>query len=255
MKDFKQKINYYQDYTDEFIKLKNQNIRLKKSFKWKHNNFLYIIFSDIIYFLFMIFGLIYCKLILRVKFINKEIINSNKGFYIFANHTQMIGDAFIPALAIYPKKTKVVVNPANLGIPILGKFLPMLGALPIPNDIHKKMQLFDAMKYYISKKQCVVIYPEGHLWPWCTEIRPFEKTAFRFPASENVPSFCLTITYQKRKFFKKPKITIYCDGPYYCDNSLTEKENAKKLQEQIYNKMLERSKNNTFEYIKYQKKD
>ena len=167
----------------------------------------------------------------------------------------MIGDAFIPALAIYPKKTKVVVNPANFGIPILGKFLPMLGALPIPDNIHKKMELFDAMKYYILKKQCVVIYPEGHLWPWCTKIRPFEKTAFRFPVSTNVPSFCLTTTYQKSKFLKKPKITVYCDGPFYSDNSLTEKENAKKLHEQIYNKMLERSKNNNFDYIKYQKKD
>ena len=50
---------------------------------------------------------------------------------------------------------------------------------------------------------------------------------------------------------KKPKIVIYIDGPFYPDKTLDLKAQQEDLRNRIYNCMLERSKNNSFEMIKY----
>ena len=52
---------------------------------------------------------------------------------------------------------------------------------------------------------------------------------------------------------KKPKITIYIDGPFFPDD-IPLKEARKNLRDKVYNQMIERSKESNFEYIKYQKK-
>ena len=53
---------------------------------------------------------------------------------------------------------------------------------------------------------------------------------------------------------KKPKITVYVDGPFYPKPELHGKEQEIELRNQIYNCMVERSKNSTYEYYKYYKR-
>ena len=43
------------------------------------------------------------------------------------------------------------------------------------------------------------------------------------------------------------------DGPFFPDTNLTQKEQEKQICKEIYNKMVERSKNSNFEYIEYKK--
>ena len=61
-------------------------------------------------------------------------------------------------------------------------------------------ELYDAIKKRIEQKKCVVIYPEAHVWEYYTKIRPFPSTSFKFPVNCDVPAFCMTTTYYKRKF-------------------------------------------------------
>ena len=91
------------------------------------------------------------------------------------------------------------------------------------------------------------------MWEYYTKIRPFTSTSFKFPVNCNVPSFCMTTTYYKRKFGKKPGIVVYIDGPFISDNNLTKKENEEKICKEIYECMQNRSKNSTYEYIKYER--
>lgn len=71
-----------------------------------------------------------------------------------------------------------------------------------------------------------------------------------------VPAFCITNTYQKygRKG-DKVKIVSYVDGPFFIDKDLTIKEQQQKLRDEIYNCMVNRSKNSNIEVIKYLKKE
>lgn len=247
------KVYYYNSIKDDVIKNKNQNYKLKEKYKWIRNSIWYKIYSSIIYFFVYIFGACYCKCFLHIKIKNRNLLKAYKkqGFFLFGNHTQILGDVFIPAYVCKTKRIYTVVSQANLGIPVIGKILPALGALPIPDSLKNIKKLKSVIEKRINEKKCVVIYPEAHVWPYYTKIREFENTPFKFPAELNVPAFAMTTTYYKRKFGKKPGITVYIDGPVVADKKKTKKENQEKIYTEIYEYMKKRSKESTYEYVEY----
>ena len=129
----------------------------------------------------------------------------------------------------------------------------MLGAIPTADNIKDTKKMWEAVNTRIKEKKCIVIYPEAHLWPYYTKIRPFQLTAFNFPVYNNVPSFTMTTTYYKRKLRKKPGIRIYIDGPFMPDDNIPKKEREEKLCKEIYDCMKNRCKNNMYEYIEYKR--
>lgn len=197
----------------------------------------------------------YCKVFLHIKIENRSILKKYKdeGYFLYGNHTQVLGDVFIPAVVCNPKRIYTVASTANLGVPVIGRLLPFMGILPIPKNVSKTKNLLNAINKRIEGNSAVVIYPEAHVWPYYTEIRPFANTAFKFPVNYNSLSFCMTTTYQKRKIGSKPKITIYVDGPFFTDNTIEKKERADKLCKAIHECMEKRSKNSDYKYIKYER--
>ena len=246
--------NYYRSFHEDFIKSKNQSFQLPENYFWTHKSVLYRGASGIIYLLGMIFAFFYCLLGLHVKVKNRAVFQqcAKTGFFLYGNHTQPVGDAFIPILVLAPRRGYGVVSPANLGIPVLGAILPALGALPVPESFCGMKKLNEAIRQRIQEKSWVVLYPEAHVWPWYTGIRPFPPVSFGFPVECGVPSFCMTTTYQKRKHGKKPGITVYLDGPFYPDASLSGKEQKNKLRDEVYRCMVWRSEKSTFQYILYE---
>ena len=253
MGKIKNRIYYYKSYDDDIVETKNQDYKLKENYKWINNNILHRIGSAIIYFIAYVCGAIYCKFGLHVKVKNRKVLRKyrKQGYFIYGNHTQPVGDVFIPAFVANDKRIYVVVSPANYGIPVIGPLLPMLGALPISDSIKDIKKLKEAIAKRIEQKKCIIIYPEAHVWPYYTKIRPFKKSSFKFPIQCNAPVFAMTTTYYKRKFGKKPGIVVYIDGPFIPNSSLTKKENEEKIYNEIYQSMINRSKNSTYEYIKY----
>lgn len=248
------KIYYYDDFDSDVVKSKNQEYVLKDNYKWIHKNIFYVVLSYIIYWIFLIISFIYIKLFLHVSIKNRKCLKNKKNYYLYINHTQEVGDAFIPPFITRYKRPYYVVNKANLGIPVLGKLLPALGALVIPDKIHDMLKFREALKYY-GEKHPVIIYPEAHVWPYYTKIRTFKNSAFQLAVEDEKEIYSATTTYQKNKIFKKPKTVIYIDGPFCVDNSLTKKEKSKALAEIVRDKMIERSKMSNIEYIIYKKKD
>ena len=246
------KIYYYKDFDSDVVKSKNQEYVLKDNYKWIHKNILYKIISYLLYSVFFIFSFIYSKLILKVTIKNRKILKGKKSYFLYINHTQEVGDAFIPPLITRYKRPYFIVNKANLGIPILGKILPLLGAIVIPDGIHDMLKFRKALKYY-GKYHPIIVYPEAHVWPYYTKIRPFNTSSFQLAVEDEKEIYCATTTYQKDKF-KRPKITIYIDGPF-TSNAQSKKEKVKLLEEQVHKKMEERSKNSNIEYVTYKKKD
>ena len=249
------KINYYKTFEDDFVQSEDQDYVLPDDYKWIHKNILYKFFSNILYAIAYIFGFIYCKFILKITIKNKNVIKKYKkqGFFIYGNHTQPIADVFIPALICKGKRIYVIANSSNLKVKFIGKFLSMIGILPIPQKSSQMKEFIMAVNQRSKEKNAIITYPEAHVWPYYTKIRPFPKTAFKFAVENNAPVFCTTTTYQKRKEGKKPKITIFVDGPFFIDEKLNKKENQEKLHSYIYNKMQERSANSNYEYIEYKK--
>ncbi|MCD8248262.1 MAG: 1-acyl-sn-glycerol-3-phosphate acyltransferase [Lachnospiraceae bacterium] len=236
---------------------RNQERRLKQGYRWYHENPVYRILSGLVYAVFAPFALLYVKLILRVKVVNRRILKEcrKEGYFLYGNHTQPVGDAFAPGLYAAPKRIRTVAAPSNLGIPLLGKILPMLGALVIPDSPGKMKEFLTAMETYLEKGNCIVIYPEAHVWPWCSFVRPFPETAFRFPVRFHVPCFCMTTTYQEPRWGKKPRIRVYFDGPFYADEDAKPKEAQQMLHDEIFACMTLRSRNSDYAYIYYEKRE
>ena len=75
------------------------------------------------------------------------------------------------------------------------------------------------------------------------------------PVKLDAPVFSFTNTYQKRRFFRKPKIVTYIDGPFFPDVALSPSVRKKALRDKVYETMCERAKKSDVEYIKYVKKE
>ena len=174
-------------------------------------------------------------------------------FFLYGNHTQPIGDVFTPALCVLPRRIYTVVSPANYGIPVIGKLLPYLGALPVTGTLRGLRELQKAMEFRLQNGNPIVIYPEAHVWEYYTKIRPFPDTSFQFPIKLDKPTFTMTVTYKKMKFFKRPRREVFLDGPFYGVGS-TAKEKAHSLHDTVWQTMQMRSRNSDCEYIRYVQK-
>lgn len=203
------------------------------------------------------FAYLFLKIKYRHKIVNQECLKAAKksGFFLYGNHTNAIADALIPTMICHPVGVYVIVHANNVSMPVLGKITPSLGAVPLPDDREAMKHFNRVLEKIIRKGQCVAIYPEAHIWPYYTKIRNFKDSSFRYPAQLEVPVFCFTNTYQKRKRGNTPRIVTYVDGPFYPNRELTRKEQKQLLQKQVLASMKENCKNSNVEMIEYRKKE
>ena len=245
------KVRYYSSFTDDFETSKNQQYKMPEDYKWVRTDFVFRVLSGIIYCLAVVFGAIYCRLFLHMRIKGrKNLKNINGDFFIYGNHTQPVGDVFIPALCVLPKRIFTVVSPANYCIPVIGNVLPFLGALPIADSLHGMRNFNAAIETRLKEGHPVVIYPEAHVWEYYTEIRPFPEASFKFPTKLDKSVFAMTVTYRKSKAFKRPIMEVWLDGPF-CAQGDTVKEKTSDLHNKVYSAMLKRSQNSKYQYIEY----
>ena len=253
------KIIYYEDeLNDEFSKSSIEPRIIDENYKYVHKNPLWNLCSFVLQNILSVpIKILYAKIKFRIKYIGKEKIKQyrNEGYFIYGNHTQPFADTFIPSIPMYPKRNFLIVNPVNISLKGTGTLVEMLGAMPIPSNKSAMKNFLEAIKQKINKGYAITIYPEAHIWPYYTKIRPFKDVSFKYPVQLEKPAFCITNTYQSYgKNNKKIKIVSYIDGPFFPNKELTLKEQQKELRNKIYNCMDERSKNSNIEHIKYIKK-
>ncbi|MCR5147101.1 MAG: 1-acyl-sn-glycerol-3-phosphate acyltransferase [Clostridia bacterium] len=253
------KVVYYKDeLNDEFSSAKITPRVIDEKYKYKKGavwNFFSAVIQNV---LSMPIKVGYAKIKFRIKYVGKEKLKQCKktGYFVYANHTQVFADTFIPSIAIFPKRNFLIVNPENISVKPFGWLVELLGAIPVPGDKTAMKNFLDVIKYRISKKQAITIYPEAHIWPYYTKIRPFKSVSFKYPVELKAPVFCVTNTY-KRRGEKGDRVDIvsYIDGPFYADESLASgREQKEELRNRIYERMVERSRESNFEVVEYVKK-
>lgn len=193
----------------------------------------------------------------REKVIGKEKLKpyKKKGFFLYGNHTRLMGDVFCPPMICFSKKVYVLANPDSVSIPVLGNFPEMLGCVPLPTDRKGVKNFHEALLRHAEQGHVISIYPEAKIWPYYTKIRPFPNGSFRYPAETGKPVFCMTVTHQKGRFFKRPKSVTYIDGPFSPDETLDRKQNQANLYAAVTECMHRRSQESTYEYIRYIKQE
>jgi 1-acyl-sn-glycerol-3-phosphate acyltransferase len=245
-------VRYYRTFQDDFVQTADQAYALPKDYEWVRRELPFRACSALLYGIGLVCAEAYVRLGLRGSYRNRKALHRQSGgFVLYCNHTHPTGDPFAPALATLPRRTYVIVSPSNLGIPVVGKLLPALGALPVPDDLPGMRKLMKAVSVRLGQGECVVVFPEGHVWPYCTQIRPFPDSAFAFAVDNDVPAFCMTATYQRRRHGAKPRITYYLDGPFTADATLPHRQRLADLNRQVHARMCERSRASTYEYVSY----
>lgn len=251
-------IIYYKDeLNDEFSKAKIIPKEIDENYKYIHKNKLWDFASFVFQNIFsMPIKLLYSKIKFRIKYIGKKKLKPYKksAYFVYVNHTQIFADTFIPSIPIYPKRNFFIVNPENISMKFLGKIVELLGAIPIPTNKNGMKNFLEAIKEKVKRNYSITIYPEAHIWPYYTKIRPFKEVSFKYPVKFQTPTFCMTNTYQsygKKK--NKVKIVTYIDGPFFTNNELSINEQRHELRNKVYDCMTKRSKNSNIEYIKYEK--
>lgn len=251
----KQVIYYKDELNDEFSRAKITPRKIDENYDYMHRNPLWNFCSFAVQnILSMPIKVGYNKFKFHLKYIGKEKLKQykKKGYFIYGNHTQAFADTFIPSVGMYPKRNFLIVNPENISMKGSGWIIEMLGAIPVPGDKKAMKNFLEVIQNRIKKGYGITIYPEAHIWPYYTKIRPFKAVSFEYPVKLKTPVFCFTNTYQKYGRNKdKIQIVTYIDGPFFTDETLNPKEAKQKLRDEVYNKMVERSKNNNIEYIKY----
>ena len=259
-----ERVFYYESETDDPIQTdeqeKGEEVRLPEGYEFIPRNWFVRAYSAILFRLFWIFGQWYERHYWQAKFYGREKLKQvrGSGYVLYANHTNAFHDVFGPAV-VANRRIFTIISPVNLKVPGIGKFLPYIGALPLGKTSEEKKAFHEAADKRLKQGNCLVIYPEAHLWPYATKIRkyPAGDKSFVYASRNNLPIFTMTTTYHKRKDRKHgdlPRMDVYVDGPFFPDTDKTEAENRAMLAKEAYESMVKYSKKNSYEYFEYKKK-
>lgn len=255
-----ERIVYYKDeLNDDFSGLSIKARPLGEKYQYMRKGLLFRIFEFPFYYGIMI-PVVYMlqKLICHQRFANRKVLKQagKEGCFLVSNHTQVQSDSYIGPLACWPKKCFIISNPDVLSIRGLRLGMQAYGVIPVGSNLDEKKEFLHCVETRIKEGKAVIVYPEAHVWPYYTKIREFDYQSFWYLSRLKKPMFVLTNCYQKRRFFKKPQIVTYADGPFYPRTDLSEIEAAKELRDIAYETMCKRTEeHSTCEYIKYVKEE
>ncbi len=253
-------IIYYKDeLNDDFSGLRVHVKPLGEGYRYMRTSLFFRVFEFLFYYGIMI-PVVYMlqKVYNHQKFANRKVLRQVKkdGCFLVSNHTQVQSDSYIGPLGMYPKKCFIISNPHVLSIRGMRLGMQAYGVIPLGSNLEEKKEFLRCVETRLQEGKAVIVYPEAHVWPYYTKIRPFDEQAFCYLSKQKKPMFVLTNCYQKRRFFKKPRIVTYADGPFYPSLELSANQAAKELRNIAYETMCKRvSAHTTCEYIKYIKEE
>ena len=201
---------------------------------------------------------LYCHLWFHVRIQNKQSLRQLRktGYFLYANHSQTLHDAFEPSLISFPKKCHIITSADAVSIPFLRNIVLMLGAIPFPGSLTAAKNFRASIHHAICKNHAIMIYPEAHIWPYYTGVRNFSADSFIYPVRLNAPVVAVAIKYRQRHIFRRlpPCITVILSDPFYPDPTKNVRQARQLLRDQVYD-FLKKTLcvPDNAEYIRYEK--
>ncbi len=240
----KRTIYYTDPLTDDFARTHIHTKEVGADFPFVHRSFLWNFFAKALYYCIAVpIVFLISKVYLGLKYENRRVLRQlrNTGYFLYGNHTRML-DAFLPAMTAFPKKAYVISNPDAVSLPFLQTLVTMLGVIPIPNKFSGMRQFLSSVQQRYRENNVIAIFPEAHIWPFYTGIRPFSDTSFRYPEKLGAPVVAMVTTYRRRRglgrLLRRPGMTITLSEPFYPDAALSAREAQQKLRDQVYHFMV-----------------
>ena len=201
---------------------------------------------------------LYCKLGFLHVFRNRSVLRASRGrgAYFIGNHTNAGLDSFVPNIIRPGKLNYIIAGPDAMSLTAIRTLLKQLGVIPIGSTLEQAREMSECVSERVSEGASVTVYPEAHIWPYYTRIRPFPPGAFRFAAKDGEAVYTLTTCYKRRLIGSMPRAVTYVDGPFYADMSLPLKKRMEKLCLECRETMEHRAaEQSDYEYVRYIRKD
>ena len=212
---------------------------LQKSFWFKCQRAFYWLMQNLI-----IFWLLRLSHGLRIY--GKKNLKAHKktlknGAITISNHVFMwdylcVLKAIRPHLAYFPAwKTNMEGGFAGM--------IRMSGGIPIPEgNIHAIMAFNKAIEEVLTSGKWLHFYPEGSLWFYYPDIRPFKKAVFQYAVKFDKPVIPISMSFRPRRgllrlFGKTPTVDLHIGEPLYPDKTLPRNEATEKMRAEAYHVM------------------
>lgn len=141
--------------------------------------------------------------IFRLQILGKNNLMPLKGqgFISVSNHV-LYNDPLIVSDALFPRRALFTMHLAHLKIPLVGRFLRLMGAFPLPPKAVKKID--KSIQAALLDGWIVHFFPEGRLMHCNQTVQRFRDGAFFYAVQNQVPVLVITTKLQLRNFRGKP---------------------------------------------------
>ena len=281
------RVVYYNSWDEDMVQSRRQDIRLSKDYDYVRYGLWNRLLDWLMLCVLWLVAVVYVRLVRRVYIHGRERLRPylHSGLFLYGNHTQPVLDPFIALLTLTGSRPYGIVSTANFGIPLLGRLMPWCGALPVVHTPLGQHQLTQAVYEHIRLGHPIVIYPEAHVWRYCTQIRPFSAASFAWAVETAKPAFTMTTVYCHKRpngnnenynqyasnenynqyanyadhennvdvdsGHSMPQIDIYIDGPFFPDTACPPRLARQRLCATIREAMLRHAAQSDYEYIRY----
>ncbi|MBO5852175.1 MAG: 1-acyl-sn-glycerol-3-phosphate acyltransferase [Clostridia bacterium] len=238
----------YPDRSDEhMIKVKRlRDINFDENYPYLKKGFWYGVLR-VIYFISLnviMFPLL--KLSHGLRIYGRENLKKYKnefknGAITISNHVFM-WDFLCVSKAVRPHMSRFPAWKINLYGPN-GPLIRMAGGIPIPTGNMRAMVKFkQAVEEVLENKQWLHFFPEGSMWFFYPDVRPFKKAVFKYAVKYDRPIIPLAMTFRDRKgitklFTKRPFVDIHIGEPLFVNKELPPFEAIDDLHKRAYHVM------------------
>ena len=139
------------------------------------------------------------RLIFRLRIEGRERLRGVASALLVSNHTQVL-DPGIIAHVLRPQRTYFTMLEDTACIPLLGTFVRLLGAIPIPTRAAAMRSLERTIRRNLEDLHFVHVFPEGECYLWNQEVRDFQLGAFYLACRLGLPVVPVTTVLHERRW-------------------------------------------------------
>lgn len=153
--------------------------------------------AKVMYHFTLLLVLLVNRLIFRLKIEGRERLQRVTSGLLVSNHTLVL-DPGIIAHVLRPLRTYFTMLEETACIPLLGTFVRLLGAIPIPASSGAVRILERAMRTDLRDLPFVHVFPEGDCYLWNQQIKEFRLGAFYLACRLRLPIVPITTVLHQR---------------------------------------------------------
>ncbi|MDD5603808.1 MAG: lysophospholipid acyltransferase family protein [Eubacteriales bacterium] len=184
-------------------------------YSYECNNVFFLIFALFIRMLALAVIPVWAKAVSGYRISGRQNLRKvrGSGVVIIANHVHHLDAPLICGCMNRFRKTRIISLSENFDIPVVGKLIRALGAIPLGGDFAGRQKFNKTIEKLLKKKKHVLFFAEGALWPYYKGIRPFRSGGFRFAARLGVPVLPVVIVFEGMKVGGREKLRLHVGRP------------------------------------------